>query len=583
MKNLLQSLSLLAVVILAVFAIGSSLDGNQENKPFIPGKIINNIKKISEEINSIKLTKNFEDVSIFKFKPNPGYSKQQNEVLKKASNLSINKEALKNILSFPKENIVFKIPVSGAGYIELELTRNKVFSGDAKFSTISPSGKSPYNYVPGIYYKGIIKGDNNSLAAISIFENNVIGIISDRDGNYTLGKIDNKPNGASEDYVYYKESDLKIKNKFVCKVNDYDEKIAKTTQKAIRNLAKVKENNPDYVNSTLPIKVYFEADYSMYQKYNLYPRHVYDVLAAEFNFINVLYQNEQIPIEMSEVGVWTSIDPYEFYNDSYSILLEFGANNRDNFYANIGQLVSVGHDQILGGIAWINVLCQPYNPQDSSGRFSFANIDTLIWGYPSYTWDVEVMTHEMGHNIGSRHTHACVWPTAPGVIGAIDSCYYAEGNCFSQTQPNYNGTIMSYCHLNGAINFALGFGPLPGDTIRYTYSLAGCLFSYIHSSELPNTFELMQNFPNPFNPVTKIGYAVPKDAYITLKIYDITGREIASLVNHRFYSAGFYNVSFSASDYSLASGVYFYKLAAFDASNPQSNLFTQVKKMILTK
>ena len=145
----------------------------------------------------------------------------------------------------------------------------------------------------------------------------------------------------------------------MCKVNDYDEKIAKTTQKAIRNLAKVKENNPDYVNSTLPIKVYFEADYSMYQKYNLYPRHVYDVLAAEFNFINVLYQNEQIPIEMSEVGVWTSIDPYEFYNDSYSILLEFGATNRDNFYGNIGQLVSVGHDQVLGGIAWINVLCQP--------------------------------------------------------------------------------------------------------------------------------------------------------------------------------------------------------------------------------
>ena len=582
MKNLIQSILLITVVTLAIFAIGFSLDGNQENKPYVPGKIINNIKKVSDEINTIKLNNSFDNVEIFKFNLNPGYAKQQNKVFKKASNLTINKKALQNILSVPKENIVFRIPVSASDFVELELTRTQVTSKDARFSKISSSGKIPFSYKQGLYYKGIIKGDNKSVAAVSIFNNNVIGIISNCTGNFVLGKVDNKPNGASEEYIYYKESDLKVKNKFECRVNDYDEKISKTTQKAIQNVARIKENNPDFVNSVLPIRVYFEADYAMYQKYNQDPS-VYDVLTALFNFIQVLYQNEQIPIELSEVAVWNSYDPYMFYNDSYSILLEFGVNNRDNFYGNIGQLVSLGHDQVLGGIAWINVLCQPYNPQDSSGRFSFANIDTLINGFPGYVWDVEVMTHEMGHNIGSKHTQACVWPTAPGVIGAIDSCYYAEGNCFSQTQPNYNGTIMSYCHLNGAINFALGFGPLPGDTIRYTYSLASCLYSYVHSSELPNTFALMQNFPNPFNPVTKIGYAVPQDAYITLKIYDITGREIASLINYRFYSAGVYNVSFSASDYSLASGVYFYKLVAFDASNPQSNLFTQVKKMILTK
>jgi len=583
MKKLLQSLLLIAVITLAVIAIGFSTDENKDNKPFIPGKIINNIKKVSDEINTIKLTKSFEGVSLFRFNRNPGYSKQQNEVLKKASNLTINKETLKNILASPKENIVFRIPLTVSDFVELELTRTNIFSGDSKYSTITPSGKTPYNYKKGIYYKGIIKGDNNSIAGISIFENNVIGIISDSKGNYVLGKIDNKPNATSVDYVYYKESDLKVKNKFECKVNDYDEKMSKTTQKAIQNLAKIKENNPDYINSTLPIKVYFEADYAMYQNYSSYPNYVFDVLTAEFNFVKTLYQNEQIPTEISEVGVWTSPDPYMQFNDSYEILLNFGGRNKDNFYGNIAQLVSLGHDQVLGGIAWINVLCQPYSPQDSSGRYSFVNIDTLIWGYPSYTWDVEVMTHEMGHNIGSKHTHACVWPVDPGVIGAIDSCYTAEGNCFTFTQPNYNGTIMSYCHLNGAINFSLGFGPLPGDTIRYTYSLAKCLYSYVHSSERPNVFELMQNFPNPFNPVTKIGYAVPKDAYITLKIYDITGREIASLINYRFNSAGIYNVNFNAADYSLGSGVYFYKLIAFDASNSKSNLFTQVKKMILTK
>ncbi len=204
MKNLLKSLLLIAVITLAIIAIGFSLDGNQENKPFIPGKIINNIKNISEEINSIKLTKNFEDVNLFKFNRNSGNSKQQAEVLKKASDLTINKEALKSILSLPKENIVFRIPVSESDYVELELTRTYVFSGDAKISTITSSGKTPYSYKQGIYYKGIIKDDNNSIAGISIFENNVIGIISNSKDNYVLGKVDNKPHGVSVDYVYYK-------------------------------------------------------------------------------------------------------------------------------------------------------------------------------------------------------------------------------------------------------------------------------------------------------------------------------------------------------------------------------------------
>ena len=67
-----------------------------------------------------------------------------------------------------------------------------------------------------------------------------------------------------------------------------------------------------------------------------------------------------------------------------------------------------------------------------------------------YKRQVEVMAHETGHNFGSNHTQACVWPSLPGGnIGAIDSCVDAEqGSCFSQTRPNPNGTItVSYTHL----------------------------------------------------------------------------------------------------------------------------------------
>ena len=85
-------------------------------------------------------------------------------------------------------------------------------------------------------------------------------------------------------------------------------------------------------------------------------------------------------------------------------------------------------------------------------------------------------------------------------------------------------------------------------------------------------FKLSQNFPNPFNPNTKINYALPKQGIVTLKIYDITGREIQTLVNE-VKQAGYYTVDFNGSH--LSSGVYFYKI--------KSSHFVSVKRMVLIK
>ncbi|MFA7361669.1 MAG: T9SS type A sorting domain-containing protein [Candidatus Kapaibacterium sp.] len=85
-------------------------------------------------------------------------------------------------------------------------------------------------------------------------------------------------------------------------------------------------------------------------------------------------------------------------------------------------------------------------------------------------------------------------------------------------------------------------------------------------------YELSQNYPNPFNPVTKINYALPKQGFVSLKIYDITGREIQTLVNE-VKQTGYYTVDFNGSQ--LSSGVYFYKI--------KSGNFISVKRMVLIK
>jgi Concanavalin A-like lectin/glucanases superfamily/Secretion system C-terminal sorting domain len=94
---------------------------------------------------------------------------------------------------------------------------------------------------------------------------------------------------------------------------------------------------------------------------------------------------------------------------------------------------------------------------------------------------------------------------------------------------------------------------------------------------LPKTFALDQNFPNPFNPTTTIGYELSANTFVTLKVYDVLGREVATLVNGQ-QNAGVYKVSLNASDYS--SGTYFYRLVAL-GSNGQR--FVSVKKLVLLK
>lgn len=89
---------------------------------------------------------------------------------------------------------------------------------------------------------------------------------------------------------------------------------------------------------------------------------------------------------------------------------------------------------------------------------------------------------------------------------------------------------------------------------------------------VPRTFELAQNYPNPFNPSTAISYQLPTATNVTLKVYDMLGREVATLVNAR-QEAGRYQVTFNAAN--LASGIYFYRL--------QAGNFVETKKMMLIK
>ena len=95
---------------------------------------------------------------------------------------------------------------------------------------------------------------------------------------------------------------------------------------------------------------------------------------------------------------------------------------------------------------------------------------------------------------------------------------------------------------------------------------------HIISSDLPTEFGLGQNYPNPFNPSTIIGFSVPTGSFISLKVYDLLGKEVSILVS-KFLTPGMYEINFEAGN--LASGVYFYQL--------NTGEFVQTKKLLLQK
>ena len=157
--------------------------------------------------------------------------------------------------------------------------------------------------------------------------------------------------------------------------------------------------------------------------------------------------------------------------------------------------------------------------------------------------------------------------TAPGT--------FAAGTSISQFYPQfsargYRPLLVEYYNAGGDVA-ALWVG-VDGANRRLYFDRLNAVTSVNNETGIPEMYSLSQNYPNPFNPNTKIDFSIPKNSLVTIKIYDVLGKEVAVLVN-KDLTAGSYTVDFNAS--TLTSGVYFYNISAGD--------FTDTKKLVLVK
>ncbi|MBC5836135.1 T9SS type A sorting domain-containing protein [Flavobacterium sp. F372] len=369
------------------------------------------------------------------------------------------------------------------------------------------------NALKAVFYRGIIKGNENSLVSISIFENEISGFISNDNGNLVLGKLK-----SSNEMILYHDKDLYDKPVFNCDMPD-----SPLDANEIENYQNILPNG--LTNNC--VRLYFETEFDMFQNLGN-TVNVANYVTNLYNQLGTLYANDGISTMLSQIVIWNTVDPYTATTTS-ALLSQFQSQT-SAINGNLGQLLTFR--SVGGGIAaGFNGICN--SNVDSSLCVSGSLTNTIVQ-IPAYSWNVMVVSHEFGHLFGSRHTHACVWN---GNNTAIDSCAdYTEGGCALPGYPSGGGTIMSYCHSKPVgINFNLGFGPQPTAVITNNVNAGACLTTCVPCL---NDVLVTLNVASPFTDLIQASQTIT-----AVNTINVGATGIYHATNEVLLKAGFTSVS----------------------------------------
>lgn len=245
---------------------------------------------------------------------------------------------------------------------------------------------------------------------------------------------------------------------------------------------------------------------------------------------------------------------YTFYMDSRTDMLYTAAEMINNG-GTMGNITKIGFDvtsaasQVMNGF---KVKIQNYN-------------QTTISGFVDAGWTT---CYDGSYSVAGTGMQYVTLQTPfywDGVSSLLVEICFNNSSYTSNT--SVNGTPATNMNKHNHSDLSSGDGCTQITSVGSTYTARPNISVWfetgtntpINPSVTPNVFELAQNYPNPFNPVTKINFQVPKQEFVTLRVYDMLGREVALLVNE-VKSPGYYTVDFKASNF--ASGIYTYRMTA---------------------
>ncbi len=452
----LLSSSILTIALIVAAFWTSSNKASSESRLF-PTDQTSALKQIPELIqNSKSAGADFPAQTLFQ----PQASRVANDpLLQKALTdgtvLNLQQQNIRRLLTEDTPFMSLSLPGGNGGTVELELVKVNIYAPGFSVKTATSNGSAVAGE-DGAHYRGIIKGDPTSLAAISVFENEVMGFYATRaEGNTVIGRLGG--NNPDNRHIVYADKNLKVSPEYSCETEDAGEVLPASA---------LREPTADAMDAAAAncIRLYIEADNNIYINKGSSVTNVRNYLTGVFNQSATMFANEGIPVSLSEIFVWDVASPYTLGANASTLLNQFKAT-RTSFNGDLAHLVSLRSG--LGGVAWRDVMC------NRSFSYAFSSIHPSFSTVPTYSWTIDVFTHETGHNIASPHTHACLWN---GDGTAIDGCYTTEGGCPSPGIPSDGGTVMSYCHLQSVgKNFTKGFGIQPRNLMVNRFNSATCL------------------------------------------------------------------------------------------------------------
>lgn len=273
------------------------------------------------------------------------------------------------------------------------------------------------------------------------------------------------------------------------------------------------------------------------------------------------------------VGTGTSVTPYPFRT--------FNTDSRTDMLYTASELIANGGGMSrVMGIAFNVASASPQLMSNFSLKIKNTTQTTLT-GFTSTGWTLVYPLNYTVTGTGWQNftfQNPFIWDGTSNLL--LEICF--DDNGFNSNSSVYASQIINMVwHQSADLSSGSGCNDLNnGSTQNLRPNVAFVMNSILDVKQnekvIPKEFSLYQNYPNPFNPTTNIKYSLAKNSFVTLKVYDLLGREVATLVYEK-QNAGTYIIPFlsNQSDIQLSSGVYFYKLNAGD--------FSDVKRMILIK